>query len=482
MMHLPEVQQDAEVHAQEAPRRCPAVPQGAAKRVTIVGAGYVGLNTGAVLAYLGHQVTLVDRDEERVAALRAGHSPIFERGLTELLASTRGETTYSGDLTGAVADADVIVIAVGTPAKANGEADTHFVELAAQATAQGLRGGRDYVIVVKSTVPIGTSRRVESVIAQNLRRRGVETRVRYASNPEFLREGMALHDTLYPDRIVVGSEDPRATECLRELYRPILEQTFEPPPDLPRPPGFPAPPLMVTDPTSAEMIKYAANAYLATKISFINEMAGLCQRVGADVGEVAHGMGLDTRIGGSFLQAGLGWGGSCFPKDTLALQAVAAEYGYPLSIVQAACEVNLRQREHVLERLQDVLKVLRGRQIAVLGLAFKPHTNDVRDSPGLDIVERLVRRGAHVRAHDPVALANGRAALAGLEVEWFESLDGLLDGVDALVLTTPWPEYLALDWAEAARRMRRPVVMDGRNALPPAALRAAGLHYLGVGR
>ncbi|WP_216320895.1 UDP-glucose dehydrogenase family protein [Deinococcus aestuarii] len=453
-------------------------PPGAAQRVTIVGAGYVGLNTGAVLAYLGHAVTLVDRDAGRVAELRAGHSPIYEHGLTEMLARTQAVTTYSVDLVGAVGEADLIVIAVGTPARANGEAETAFVEAAAAEIALGLRGGREYVVVVKSTVPIGTSRRVEAVIARGLRQRGVEARVRYASNPEFLREGRALHDTLYPDRIVVGSEDPQAVECLRELYRPLLDQTFEPPPLLPRPRGFTPPPLMVTDPTSAEMIKYAANAYLATKISFINEMAGLCQRVGADVDEVARGMGLDARIGPQFLQAGIGWGGSCFPKDMRALQAVAAEYDYSLPIVQAACAVNTRQREHVLERLQEVLKVLRGRHVAVLGLSFKPHTNDVRDSPGLDIVTRLVQRGAYVRAHDPVALDQARAAHPELDVEWYESLDG----VDALVLATPWPEYLELDWAEVARRMRQPVVMDGRNALPAAALRAAGLLHIGVGR
>lgn len=451
-------------------------------QVTIIGSGYVGLNTGAVLAYLGHPVVLVDRDAQRIADLQSGRPVIYEAGLGDLLTQTRTRTTFTTDLRDGVSRARVIVIAVGTPATASGEADTRAVEQAAREIAEGLHDGQECVVVVKSTVPIGTNRRVSSVIDRVLRARGVRARVHYASNPEFLREGMALHDTLYPDRVVIGSDDPVALTVLRQLYQPILEQTFTPPPGLPRPDHKPLPSLMSTDATSAEMVKYASNAFLAVKISFINEVAGLCEKVGADISEVARGMGMDIRIGAGFLQAGIGWGGSCFPKDVQALQAVAAEYGYTLPIVQAAEDVNRRQRTHMLERLQDELKVLRGRQVAVLGLTFKPGTNDLRESPGMDLILQLLRRGAHVRAHDPVALAGAQALYPDLEVDWTERVEAALDGADAVLLATAWPAYLHLDWLALTRSMRQRVVLDGRNVLPAELLRQDGVTYMGVGR
>lgn len=459
-----------------------AAPTTPLARVTIVGSGYVGLNTGAVLAYLGHPVVMVDRDAERVAALRAGEAVIYEQGLSELLAQTRAQLSFTTQVQEAVAGAQVVIIAVGTPATASGDADTRAVEQAAQEIAGGLQEGQRCVVVVKSTVPIGTNRRVSSVIDRVLQRRQVRAQVHYASNPEFLREGMALRDTLYPDRVVIGSDDPEALTTLRQLYQPILEQTFAPPAGLERPEHKPLPALMSTDATSAEMVKYASNAFLAVKISFINEVALLCEKVGADVSEVARGMGMDIRIGAGFLQAGVGWGGSCFPKDVLALQAVAAEYGYSLPIVQAADMVNRRQRVHMVERLQDVLKVLRGRQVAVLGLTFKPGTNDLRESPGLELAQLLLRRGAHVRAHDPVALDAARTLYPDLEIDWAASAEEALRGADAALLTTAWPEYLHLDWAALTRLMRTRVVLDGRNALPGDLLRQDGVTYMGVGR
>lgn len=451
-------------------------------KVAVIGCGYVGLTTGAALAYLGHEVIGVDKDESKLDLLRKRESPIHEQGLDELLKDDDCGITFTADTAGAVADAEVIMIAVGTPQKENGEANTHYVEEAAREVAAGLKDGRSYTLVVKSTVPIGSNRRVAHVVRRALAERGIEAWVNFASNPEFLREGMALRDTFYPDRIVVGAESPEAVEALRRLYRPFLEQTFEPPIFLPRPEGYGLPPLITTDPTSAEMIKYASNAFLAVKISFINEIAGLCDKVGADVTEVARGMGLDPRIGSRFLGAGLGWGGSCFPKDTAALLAVGTEYGYTMPIVQAARDVNARQRLLILEKLQAALKVLRGRTIGVLGLSFKPNTDDVRESPALDVIRLLSERGAHVQAHDPVAVPRAVEALKGLEVEFKESPYEAAAGADALILATEWDEYRYLDLKELARRMRNPVLVDGRNIYQREEAEDAGLTYMGVGR
>lgn len=451
-------------------------------RVAVIGTGYVGLTTGVALAYLGHQVVGVDKDPRKLSSLREGQSPIHEPGLEVLLSEATSRLHFSDQTPEAVAEADVVIISVGTPSKENGEADTRYVEEAAREVAQGLRSGRSYTVVVKSTVPIGTTRRVAHVVGRILAERNLQVAVHFASNPEFLREGMALFDMLFPDRIVVGAEHPEPVEVLRRLYRPILEQTFSPPESIPRPSAYPLPPLITTDPTSAEMIKYASNAFLALKISFINEIAGLCEKVGADVTEVARAMGLDPRIGPRFLGAGLGWGGSCFPKDTAALLAMGAEYGYTMPVVQAAREVNTRQRQSVVEKLQSVLKVLRGRTVGVLGLAFKPNTDDVREAPALDVIRQLLERGVHVRAHDPVAMDKARHVLEGWDVEFIEDPYVLAEGSDALVLATEWDTYRHLDLSRLARLMRTPVVVDGRNLYDPEEIRAAGLVYLGVGR
>lgn len=451
-------------------------------RVAIIGTGYVGLTTGVALAYLGHRVVCIDKDPNKLEILQSGKSPIHEPGLSELMQLARVNLEFAGDTTAAVTDADLIMIAVGTPQKKNGEADTYFVEEAARQAARGFIPGSTYTVVVKSTVPIGTSRRVARVIQQVLSERQISAEVYQAANPEFLREGRALYDTFYPDRIVVGAEGPEAVETIRRLYRPVLEQTFDAPPFLPRPEDYELPPLVTTDPTSAEMIKYAANAFLAVKISFINEIAGLCDRVGADVTEVARGIGLDTRIGSRFLSAGLGWGGSCFPKDTAALIAVASEYNYSLPIVQAARDVNTRQRLLIVEKLQSILKVLRGRTIGVLGLAFKPNTDDVRESPAVELIRLLLERGAQVRAHDPVAVPAARQALAGCEVDFVENSCAAARGADALILATEWEEYRQLNLNELASCMVTPVLVDARNVIKPEEALRAGFTYLGVGR
>ena len=453
--------------------------------VVVIGAGYVGLTTGVALAYLGHEVTCVEKDPGKLELLFRGKSPIHEHGLEELMRLAAKNLRFAERAKEPVGGAEVVMIAVGTPPKSNGEADTQYVETAAREVAEGFLPGRSYTLAIKSTVPIGTNRRVAQVVKRVLAARGLgnATSVRIVSNPEFLQEGRALYNTFYPDRIVVGAEEPEGVNVLRRLYQCILEQTFAPPPFLPRPEGYTSPPFLTTDPTSAEMIKYASNAFLALKISFINEIAGLCEKVGADVVEVAHGMGLDPRIGPGFLAAGLGWGGSCFPKDTAALLAIGGEYGYAMPIVAACREVNFRQRYRVVEKLQEALKGVRGRVVGVLGLAFKPGTGDVRESPALDVVRLLVERQAHVRVHDPVALENARRALADLEeVEFFEDPYMLAAGAEALVLATDWPEYRQLDLARLAGLMRTPVLVDGRNLFEPGVARIAGFTYIGVGR
>lgn len=453
-------------------------------RVAMIGTGYVGLSTGTVLAYLGHRVTGVDKDKSKTDLLRAGRSPIREHGMEELLELSKGHIVFTQDTSKAVAEADVILIAVGTPSKDNGEADTQYVEAAAEEVAQSLLPGRSYVIVVKSTVPIGTNRRVIYVINRVMGERGLSrsTPVHIVSNPEFLREGMALYDTLYPDRIVIGAEDPEGVAAMQRLYRPILEQTFNAPSFLARPSGYGLPPMITTDPTSAEMIKYASNAFLSLKISFINEIAGLCEKVGADVSEISRGIGLDKRIGPHFLKAGLGWGGSCFPKDTAALLAIGKEYGYEMPIVAAARQVNHEQRHRMVEKLQQALKGVRGRVIGVLGLAFKPGTDDVRESPALDMIRILVDRGAHVRAHDPAAVSNAKQALEELDVGFASNPYDVSLDAEGLVLATDWPEYVTLDLERLAQSMKTPVLLDGRNMFDRGKAEAAGFLYMGVGK
>ncbi|HOV79634.1 MAG TPA: UDP-glucose/GDP-mannose dehydrogenase family protein [Bacillota bacterium] len=449
--------------------------------VVIVGAGYVGLTTGVCLAYLGHRVFFVDRNEKIIRKLADGQAVVHEPGLQEIMNETGSRMGFGVSMRGVLKDADVIIIAVGTPSKENGDADTSAVERVAEEIGDNLPGGKGVVIVNKSTVPIGSARRVEAVINARLRQRGVDCHFSVASNPEFLREGAAVSDTFYPDRIVVGAEKADAVNVLRQLYNPILEQTFMPPAVSPRPSDYALPPFITTSATSAELIKYAANSFLAMKVSFINEFAGLAERLGADIREVARGIGSDKRIGMRYLEAGLGWGGSCFGKDTRAIIYTASQYGYSMELVQATVAANYRQRFLVVEKLQASLKAIRGRTISLLGLAFKPQTDDLRDAPAIDIICKLLDLGARVKVYDPLAMDNFRRQYAGLDVECAENPLELCSGSDALVLVTDWPEFAAIDWEEAGGRMRHRVIVDGRNMLKREELERAGFVYMGVG-
>jgi UDPglucose 6-dehydrogenase len=452
-------------------------------KVSIVGAGYVGITTGVALAYLGHRVTLLDADESRIDLLRNGKFPIYEPFLEEFAALAQARLRYTTDATEAHSGADVIFIAVGTPPLPDGNPDLSFLRAAATTVGESL-GANFTVVVNKSTVPIGCGNWVESLVSEAFETRyGRRPNGRFsvASNPEFLREGSALHDSLYPDRIVIGSDDSRALDCLYALYRPVAEQTFAAPIFLPRPDALGAVPLITTNLASAELIKYSANAFLALKISFMNEVAQLAEKVGADATQIGKAIGLDARIGTRFLQAGIGWGGSCFGKDTAALIATAQEYNLTMPIVAAAREVNYRQRDRVLEKLLGTLKILKGRTVGLLGLAFKPQTDDLRDAPALDIARKLAERGAKVRAHDPIALDRARRE-CDPAIGLVESIEALAADADALVLVTEWPQYRDLPWGRLAGLMRTPILLDGRNFLDQATLEAAGFHYIGMGR
>ena len=451
-------------------------------KITIIGTGYVGLTTAVVLAYLNHDVAAVDKDNSKLSLLQEGKSPIHEPGIQSLLDEVCHTIRFTPSIAEVVPDAELIMIAVGTPPKQNGEADTRHVEQAAREVAEVCHPNRHYTLVIKSTVPIGTNRRVAEVIENVFLERNIQGNVSIASNPEFLQEGLALQGAFYPDRIVVGANSDNALDTLRRLYQPILEQTFDPPTSLPRPAAYYLPPMMTTDPNSAEMIKYAANTFLSLKISFINEIAGLCEDVGADVTEVARGIGLDSRIGHRFLRAGLGWGGSCYPKDTAALLGVAAQAGYEMPITEAARTVNFEQRKRIVDKLRNVLKTLNGKTIGILGLAFKPNTDDIREAPALDIIRQLVAEGANVRAHDPIAIPNAQQAMSDIAVDFIEDVSVLSHNADALVLVTEWELYHRLDLRKLAKQMQTPILIDGRNVFSPQEAMNAGFHYIGVGR
>lgn len=451
--------------------------------VSIIGTGYVGLTTGVCLGFLGHRVTCIDADEVKIGRLKAGEAPIYEPGLTELMAMARPNLRFSGCCEESVPDSQVIFIAVGTPPLPTGGPDLSYLSAAARSIGACLAGTGYTVVVNKSTVPIGSGNWVEALIRESYEQQHgsrPDGRFAVASNPEFLREGSALHDSLFPDRVVIGADSPRALETLYTLYRPILDQTFAAPNFLPRPEDLGAVPLVSTDLASAELIKYAANAFLALKISYINEIGRLAEKVGADITQVAKGIGLDARIGTRFLQAGIGWGGSCFGKDTSALISTAGEYSLSMPIVQAAREVNYCQRVRVIEKLLDELKILKGRTVGLLGLAFKPHTDDLREAPALDIAKKLLERGAKVRAHDPVALHRARAENSVPDLAYCDYPEQLARDTDALVLVTEWPEYRDLDWPRFASLMRNPLLLDGRYFLDPRRMAKAGFRYLPV--
>jgi len=452
--------------------------------VLIVGTGYVGLTTGAALAYLGHKVTCLDTDKRKIEMLKKDQIPIYEPGMKELLDLAKGNMAFTTSYEQAdIGEADVIFIGVGTPSNTDGTPNLDYVRQAAEDI--GRRLGNGYCVIVnKSTVPIGSGNWVGSLVADAYKDHNghkVNGQFTVASNPEFLREGSALFDTFYPDRIVVGAEEQQAIDTLTSLYRPILNQDFHPPDFLLRPEGFSAVPLVTADLSSAELIKYAANAFLALKISYINEIASLAEKVGADINQIGRGIGLDTRIGPRFLQAGIGWGGSCFGKDTAALISTADEYHLDMLIVTAARQVNCRQREWVVEKLLNELKILKGRTVALLGLAFKPNTDDLRDAPSLDIARYLIQRGAKVHAHDPVALDRAREVNVDHEISLFDDILEAVKDVDAIVLVTEWSEYRKLPWSCIREQVNHALILDGRNFLSSDELGSAGFRYVGVG-
>ncbi|MGK7909023.1 MAG: UDP-glucose/GDP-mannose dehydrogenase family protein [Synechococcus sp.] len=462
-------------------------------QVCVIGTGYVGLVTGVCLAHIGHEVICVDNNEAKVKVMQSGKSPIYEPGLSELMteAIANKRIQFTTDLEFGVKQSSILFIAVGTPPLPSGESDTRYVEAVARGIGSHLTPSDFKVIVNKSTVPIGSGDWVRMLVLDGMAENqpalvGVggwgstvleslpAPKFEVVSNPEFLREGSAIFDTLNPDRIVLGGNSQEAIALMQELYAPIVDRSYAMDKSLPEVP------VVVTDLNSAEMVKYASNAFLATKISFVNEIANICDRVGADIVEVAKGIGLDSRIGTKFLQAGLGWGGSCFPKDVAALIHTGADYGYDTQMLKATVSVNQYQRQQVIEKLQHQLKILKGKTIGLLGLTFKPNTDDMRDAPSLTLIEKLNRLGAKVKAFDPILSQSGSShGLTGVAIE--SDVERLVEGCDALVLVTDWQELLALDYSKLAKLMINPTIVDGRNVLDSVKLKEAGFTYIGIG-
>lgn len=432
-------------------------------RIAMIGTGYVGLVTGACFSEFGVDVRCVDKDAEKIRRLKAGEIPIFEPGLDQLVEGNvkAGRLSFTTDLKEAVAGADAVFIAVGTPSRrGDGHADLSYVYAAAREIADAITGHT--VVVTKSTVPVGTGREVEAII----RERRPDAEFDVCSNPEFLREGAAINDFMRPDRVVIGCESDRAREVMRALYRPLyLIET----------------PIVFTTLETSEMIKYAANTFLATKITFINEIADLCERVGADVHDVARGIGLDGRIGRKFLHPGPGYGGSCFPKDTLALVKTAQDFGAPLRIIETVVDVNDLRKKAMADRIVAACGgSVAGKTVAVLGLTFKPNTDDMRDSPALDIVPALLEAGATVRAYDPEGMDEAARMMDG--IKYGQSAYEAMDGADAVAIVTEWNEFRALDLSRMKQLLKAPVVIDLRNVYDPKDMRAAGFAYTCIGR
>lgn len=475
-------------------------------KVCVIGTGYVGLVSGACLAEIGNHVVCVDNNEAKVQSLRQGIIPIYEPGLAELVEknTAAGRLTFTTSLTEGVQASEVVFITVGTPPLPNGEADLSYVEAVARGIGKSLNGYK--VVVNKSTVPVGcgdwvamlikegmdearTAEALSLVAQENGGAVSVATGAGSSSTlegsaipfdvvscPEFLREGSAIHDTFYGDRIVVGSNSERAIEVMRSLYQPLIEQTYEG--------GNPARPIpfIVTDLNSAEMIKYAANCFLATKISFINEIANICERVGADVENVAEGIGFDHRIGHAFLRAGIGWGGSCFPKDVSAMTHIARDYGYDAKLLKSVIEVNQTQREVALLKLQQHLKSLKGKTIGLLGLAFKPETDDLRDAPAMTLASQLIKLGASVKAFDPIAELHAKKELPQLKT--YDDVYTMAEECDAIVVCTEWAQFKDLDMGRIRLHMKgnRFLLVDGRNVFDPKQMKELGFTYVGIGR
>lgn len=448
-------------------------------RISVIGTGYVGLVAAACLAELGHKVACVDSDHDKIASLNAGLTPIYEDYLKELLDRHRDTNlTFTGSLEQAVNDSQVVLIAVGTPISANGDADLSYVESVTRDIARAIRGYK--LIVEKSTVPVYTSAWMQRVLALN----GCDPdEVDVASNPEFLREGSAVRDFLYPDRIVVGANTERARQYLREMYRPLIDGSYaQQPSAVPKPDHVNlSPPYIETSTQSAELIKHACNAYLAMKISFINAVANVCEAVGADIEDVCNGIGSDTRIGPRFLRAGIGYGGSCFPKDVAAFRSAARNHGYKFDLLDEVHRINEQQRYRFMKKVQMALWTLKNKRLAVLGLAFKDGTDDVRESPALEIIKMLIQEGCQITAFDPAAMERARALL-GQNITYASDAYAAAKGADALLILTEWKEFAALDLVRIRELLNYPIVIDGRNLYSPAQMAAAGLNYYSMGR
>ena len=435
--------------------------------IAIAGTGYVGLVSGTCFAEMGADVTCADIDSAKIEALSDGRIPIYEPGLEELVQrnAAAGRLHFTTSLEKAIGDAEVLFVAVGTPSKADGSADLSYIETVARLFGRTIT--KYTVLVIKSTVPVGTSERVRSIVAEELKRRGADTEFDIASNPEFLKEGAAIKDFMSPDRIVVGTDSDRARKIITKLYRPFLLNNFR---------------VIFTDIASAEMIKYASNAMLATRISFMNDIANLCELTGADVDMVRKGIGSDIRIGSKFLYAGCGYGGSCFPKDVRALARTAEELGYEMKVLKAVEEVNNAQKRRVFEKLLRIFGGdLSGRKIAVWGLSFKPETDDIREAPSLETVELLVGAGADVKVFDPVAMEAFRKVAADSVGYASDMYDAVRDA-DALLLLTEWKQFRLPSWGVIAGLMHRPLVIDGRNIYDATEMRANGFEYVGIGK
>ena len=447
-------------------------------RLSVIGCGYVGLVTGACLAEAGHEVVCTDIDRERIAKLNAGGVPIYEQHLDQILASAHkaGRISYTADAGEAIRSGDAIFICVGTPPKDSGEADLSAIDNVARQIAAEAKTPK--LVVEKSTVPARTGLELSRALTAYSKISNVKHRV--ASNPEFLREGTAVDDFFHPDRIVVGVEDPSSAAELREIYRPILERSFRcPVHDGACPPGRKAE-FLVTTINSAELIKHASNSFLALKISYANVIADLCEKIGANVEEVTHAMGIDARIGGQFLKAGLGYGGFCFPKDVQAFIHLASKVGVDFDILKAAERVNKQRIDRFFEKIHQALWVVKGKRVAVLGLAFKANTDDIRFAPALEVVKRLLEEGASVHATDPEGMPRAKALFS--QVQYHENPYQALQDADAALVCTEWDVFRKLDWDRAGKLMARKLVIDGRNLYTPQAMREKGFEYYSFGR
>lgn len=428
-------------------------------KIGIIGSGYVGLVTGTCLAHLGHQVLCIDKDAEKITLLRQGRSPIYEPGLEEMIRENRARKRldFSTQIVQAVRRCEILFICVNTPPKDNGEADLSFVENVAREIAENLKEYR--LVVEKSTVPVQTGEWVYKTIRENQARRSFFD---VASNPEFLREGSAVHDFLNPDRIILGVSGPKAEQILRKLYEPLGGK------------------IVVTDLKSAEIIKHASNSFLATKISFINAVARICDAAGADIEKVAEGMGLDPRIGPTFLKAGIGFGGFCFPKDLSAFLRISEKLGVRFDLLQEVLNINEAQKNYFVQKIEKALWNIKDKTLGILGLAFKPNTDDIRFAPSIDIIRRLLKEGANIQAYDPAATSKFRRLFK--QVRYVKTPYDALRGADALVLITEWEEFSSLDFKRIKKLMRQPFIVDGRNLYSPEDMIKLGFRYYGIGR